>query len=140
MGLRVLGNSQSYKFIPKRICFIRSYIIMKPEDCFDFVTPEDIRLKGHRIGIDDVLGYYMEGYAPEEIAAALPTLTLEQIHATIAYYLNHQAEVGSYLSELASWREKRYQEWLSEPPSPAVMRLRALKAHRRSANEGAVSA
>jgi len=41
---------------------------VKLEDYFDFITPEDIRLKGHRVGIDDVLYYYLEGYAPEEIA------------------------------------------------------------------------
>jgi hypothetical protein len=48
---------------------------MRLEDYFDFLAPDDIRLKGHRIGIDDVLYYYLEGYAPEEIAAHLPTLT-----------------------------------------------------------------
>ncbi len=28
---------------------------MKLEDYFDFISDGDIRLKGHRIGIDDVL-------------------------------------------------------------------------------------
>ncbi len=58
---------------------------MRLEDYFDFLAPDDIRLKGHRIGIDDVLYYYLDGYTPEEIAANLPTLSLEQIHATITY-------------------------------------------------------
>ncbi|MBL7183471.1 MAG: DUF433 domain-containing protein, partial [Anaerolineae bacterium] len=74
---------------------------MKLEDYFDFLSPDDIRLKGHRIGIDDVLYYYLEGYTPEEIAANLPTLNLEQIHATITYYLHNRAEVDAYLSRLA---------------------------------------
>jgi hypothetical protein len=30
---------------------------MKLEDYFDFLAPDDIRLKAHRIGIDDVLSY-----------------------------------------------------------------------------------
>jgi hypothetical protein len=31
---------------------------MQLEDYFDFLSPTDIRLKGHRIGIDTVLSYY----------------------------------------------------------------------------------
>jgi uncharacterized protein (DUF433 family) len=64
---------------------------MRLEDYFDFLSPDDIRIKGHRIGIDDVLHYYLEGYTPEEIAANLPTLSLEEIYATITYYLSNRA-------------------------------------------------
>ena len=49
------------------------------EDYFEFLSPDDIRLKGHRIGIGNVLDYYLEGYTPEEITANLPSLSLEQI-------------------------------------------------------------
>lgn len=42
------------------------------EDYFEFLSPDDIRLKGHRIGIDNVLDYYPEGYTPEEITANIP--------------------------------------------------------------------
>jgi uncharacterized protein (DUF433 family) len=99
---------------------------MRLEDYFDFLSPDDIRLKGHRIGIDDILEYYLEGYNPEEIAANLPTLSLEQIHATITYYLHHQSEMDAYLARLWARQEQHYQEW-SANPSPVVERLRALK-------------
>jgi len=102
---------------------------MQLEDYFDFLSPDDIRLKGHRIGIDDVLFYYLEGYTPEEIAANLPTLSLEEIHATITYYLRNRAEVDAYLVRLATGRDQRYQEWAAHP-SPVVQRLRALRAQR----------
>jgi uncharacterized protein (DUF433 family) len=102
---------------------------MQLEDYFEFVAPDDIRLKGHRIGLDDVLAYYLEGYTPEETAANLPTLSLEQIYATITYYLHNQAEIDAYLVRLAAWREQRYREWQTRP-SPVVERLRALKAQR----------
>jgi uncharacterized protein (DUF433 family) len=94
---------------------------------FDFVSQDDIRIKGHRIGIDDVLDYYLEGYTPEEIAAQLPTLSLEEIYATITYYLHNRTEVMAYLARLARWREERYHASLANP-SPTVRRLRALKA------------
>ena len=110
---------------------------MQLEDYFEFLGPDDIRIKGHRVGIDDVLYYYLEGYTPEEISANLPSLNLEQIHATITYYLRNRGEVDVYLSRLAAWREQRRREWESDPP-PVVQRLRELKA--QQSNEQAVAA
>ena len=102
---------------------------MQLEDYFDFLSPDDIRIKGHRIGIDHVIEYYLKGYSPEEIVANLPTLSLEKVHATITYYLHNRGEVDAYLWRLAKWREQRYQESLANP-SPVAQRLRALKAQR----------
>ncbi len=102
---------------------------MQLEDYFDFLSADDIRLKGHRIGIDNVLDYYLEGYTPEEIAANLPSLSLEQIHATITYYLHNRADIEAYLSRLVTWREQHYQESVANP-SLLLQRLRILKAQR----------
>jgi hypothetical protein len=49
------------------------------EDYFEFLSLDDIRLKGHRIGIDNVLEYYLEGYTPYQITDEFPSLSLEQI-------------------------------------------------------------
>ena len=105
---------------------------MQLEDYFDFLSPDDIRIKHHRIGIEDVLSYYLEGYSAEEVVANFPTLSLEEIHATITYYLHNRADVDAYLSRLANWREQRYDEWKANP-SPLVQRLRKLKAERAQA-------
>jgi len=102
---------------------------MQLEDYFDFISPDDIRLKAHRIGIDNVLEYYLEGYTPEEIVANLPSLSLEQIYATITYYLHNRIQIDAYLSRLTKWREQRYQESLARP-SFLAQRLRTLKAQR----------
>lgn len=99
------------------------------EDYFEFLDPDDIRIKGHRIGINNVLDYYLAGYTPEKIAANFPSLSLEQIHATITYYLRYRKEIDAYLLRLATWREQHYQESLTNP-SPVVQRLRAIKAER----------
>ena len=48
---------------------------MQLEDYFDFLSADDIRLKRHCIGIDNILDYYLEGYTPEEIAANLSSTT-----------------------------------------------------------------
>ena len=103
---------------------------MRLEDYFDFLSTDDIRIKGHRIGIDDVLAYYLEGFSAEEIGARFPSLTLEEVHATITYYLHNRAEIDALLRRLADWREQRYQI-ASADPSPLARRLRELKAQRR---------
>jgi len=40
---------------------------MQIEDYFDFLSADDIRIKGHRLGIDLVLEHYLNGYTTEEI-------------------------------------------------------------------------
>jgi uncharacterized protein (DUF433 family) len=102
---------------------------MQLEDYFDFLDPDDIRIKGHRIGIDNVIDYYLQGYSPEQILQELPSLNLEKIYASLTYYLHNRAEMDAYMLRLAKWREQRYQESLANP-SPLALRLRALKAQR----------
>ncbi|MHC0062862.1 DUF433 domain-containing protein [Nostoc sp. UIC 10890] len=102
---------------------------MQLEDYFEFLDPDDIRLKGHRIGIDNVIQYYLQGCSPEQILEELPSLNLEKIYATLTYYLHNRVEIDAYMLRLAKWREQRYQE-LSANPSPLMQRLRALKAQR----------
>ncbi|HAG82651.1 MAG TPA: hypothetical protein DCL61_16185, partial [Cyanobacteria bacterium UBA12227] len=92
--------------------------------------PDDIRIKGHRIGIDDVIKYYLQGYSPEQMLEELPTLNMEKIYATLTYYLHNRAEIDAYMLRLERWREARYQEWLAKEPSDVVKRVRALKAQR----------
>ena len=102
---------------------------MQLEDYFEFLDPDDIRIKGHRIGIDDVIEYYLNGYSPDQILEELPSLNLEKIYATLTYYLQNRKQMDAYMLRLAKWREERYQEWLANP-SPLALRLRAIKAQR----------
>lgn len=76
---------------------------MQLEDYFDFLAPDDIRIKGHRIGIETILYEYIHrARTAEEIARIYETLSLEQVYATILYYLHNQEAVGKYL---ADWLE-----------------------------------
>ncbi|MEH1927822.1 DUF433 domain-containing protein [Nostoc sp.] len=105
---------------------------MQLEDYFEFLDPDDIRIKGHRIGIDNVIQYYLQGCSPEQILEELPSLNLEKIYATLTYYLHNRVEIDAYMLRLAKWREQRYQE-SSANPSPLMQPLRALKAQREQA-------
>lgn len=70
------------------------------EDYFDFLTPNDIRIKGTRIGIETVLyDYIHHSRNPEQILASYPALTLEQVYATILYYLHNRLDVEAYLHD-----------------------------------------
>ena len=67
------------------------------EDNFDFVSADEIRLRGTRVGIEAIHSAYLDGVLPEEIALNYPPVTLEQVHATITYYLGHSSVVDQYL-------------------------------------------
>ena len=77
-------------------------------------TPVSIRVAGTRVGIEYVLRDYLQGSSPEELALRFPTLTLEQIHATITFFLAQNEEVSRYLRSVwqqqqADWkREERH--------------------------------
>ena len=86
------------------------------EDYFDFLSPDDIRIKGTRVGIETVLDDYLNGASPEEIAARYRTLTLEQIYATITYYLHKQKEIDKYLERWPAYTEAAWQEQQRNPP------------------------
>lgn len=106
---------------------------MQLEDYFDFLAPDDIRVKGHRVGIESVLYEYLfRERRPEEIAQRFPSLTLEQIYATILYYLHNRAKVEAYMKEWLEWGERMRAEQDRNPP-PVVVRLRSLKAERAKA-------
>lgn len=93
------------------------------EDFFEFSEPGFIRLKGHRIGIEDVIGLYRDGYTPERISRTFTGLGLELVYATITYYLIHRADMDSYIAQGERESEQAYCEWAAAP-SPAIKRLR----------------
>lgn len=102
---------------------------------FDFLDKDDIRIKGTRVGIETVLEDYLNASSPEEIAIRYPTLTLEQVYATITYYLHNQHEVDQYLERWRKYAEKSWQHQ-EQNPSPGVKRLRDLKRRRHTHTQG----
>lgn len=57
------------------------------------------RLKGHRVGIHRVAGWWKLGLTVEEIGERLSTLTPAEIHMALAYYHLHREEIEGYLEE-----------------------------------------
>ncbi len=101
-------------------------------DYFNFLTPSDIRLKGTRIGIETILYDYIDcGRAPDEIAQTYPSLTLEQVYATILYYLQNREPVSDYLRNWIEHGHKMREEQRLNPP-PVSEKLRQLRAERKA--------
>ncbi len=103
---------------------------MQLEDYFDFLAPDDIRVKGTRIGIESILYEFIHrAQAPEEIVQRFTSLNLEQVYATVLYYLHNQAAVSQYLTDYLVYCRQAREDYEQDLP-PVVARLRRLKAER----------
>lgn len=104
---------------------------MKLKDYFDFLAPNDIRVKGTRVGIETILSDYLYlGLFPEDIVLRYPTLSLEAVYATITYYWRNRERVDAYLRAWREHGERMRREQELDPP-PAVQRLRAMIRQRQ---------
>jgi uncharacterized protein (DUF433 family) len=65
------------------------------------------RIAGHRVGVHRVAGWWKLGLSVEEIGERLSTLAPAEIHAALAYYHLHKAEIETYLED---------ERWLSRNP------------------------
>ncbi|MBD2483131.1 DUF433 domain-containing protein [Planktothrix sp. FACHB-1365] len=100
------------------------------EDYFNFLAADDIRLKGTRIGIETILfDHLFRAKTPEEIANTYPSLTLEQVYATILYYLHNKSVVEAYMTDWLEWGDRMRAEQ-QRNPRPIVEKLRQLKAQK----------
>lgn len=88
---------------------------MELENYFEFIGNEAIRIKGTRVNIETVVQAYREGVSPEEIFLRYPTLSLEQIHATIVYYLANREQVETYLNRVTRCQEEAWKEQQLHP-------------------------
>ena len=112
---------------------------MEIKEYFNFLATDDIRIKGTRIGIETVLYEYIHNkQTPEAIAARFHPLTLEQVYATILYYLQDQKNVGAYLTDYLDYCQTAREAYEKNPPL-GVVRLRQLKATLQAAKCGTIT-
>lgn len=102
---------------------------------FNFFSPGDIRLKNSRIGIETILYEYIDcGRSPEEIAQTYQSISLEQVYATILYYLQNQETVSAYMRDWLEHGHKMREQQRLNPP-PVSEKLRQLRAARQAKKE-----
>jgi uncharacterized protein (DUF433 family) len=104
---------------------------MELENCFDFISPETIRVKGTRIGIEIIIENYLNGHSPEEIALRYPSLSLKQIYTTITYYLHNKKKIDAYVKASQDRVETAWQEQRRNP-HPEIERILKIKAQHQA--------
>jgi uncharacterized protein (DUF433 family) len=69
-------------------------------------------IAGHRIRVMDVVVWHEHrGMSPEEIVTVFPSITLADVYAALAYYLDHREDVEA---------EFRHEEEMAEKYRPKV--------------------
>ena len=100
------------------------------EDYFTVLAPDDIRIKNHRLGIESVLYEYLHNaQTPEEIVVRFPTLRLDEVYATILYYLVNKTQLDAYMSDWLEFSRQARERQLNNLDSPAA-KLRQRGAER----------
>jgi len=51
-----------------------------------------------RVSLDSLVYLFREGLSAESMVESFPTLTLEQVHGALAFYLAHQTEIDTYMA------------------------------------------
>src|SRR5438067_10585979 len=74
----------------KQLAFIQTVPLIREDDGTVHVTDS-------RVTLDTLVGAFQKGATAEQILDSFPSLSLQQIYGTIAYYLEHQVEVETYL-------------------------------------------
>ena len=109
---------------------------MQLEDYFNFLAPDDIRIKGSRIGIETILYEYIyRSRTPEEIAQTYTSLSLEQVYATILYYLQNKEVMSNYIADWLEWGHQQRKAQALNPP-PGIVRLRKIKQEKAAMEQG----
>src|SRR5438105_4735326 len=110
---------------------------MRLEDYFDFLGPNEIKIKDHRIWMEHILYEYIyRDMTLEELVTRFDTLTKEQILAALLYYHHNKEAMDKYMADWLEYcRTSREQNMREHAEWYAKMRqLKAEKeAERRRA-------
>ncbi len=99
---------------------VTEYIGVRPGYCGGYP-----HILGHRIKVKHVAVWHEQrGMSPAEIVEAYPTITLAQVHAALAYFYDHRAEIEAEMAE----EDRMYEELKAKQPS-VLEKAKARKAN-----------
>jgi uncharacterized protein (DUF433 family) len=82
------------------------------------------RIAGHRIRVQDIAVLHEKfGLTADEIVEELPTITLADVHAALAYYWDHREEIEAAIVEEQTFVEQLRR---AEGPGPLARKIRRL--------------
>lgn len=78
------------------------------------------RIAGHRVRVlDIVIWHEQNGWTPDEIVSQIPSITLADVHAALAYYYDHREETQEEIRAERAMAE----EFRRETPSAVQAKL-----------------
>src|SRR4030095_7866172 len=84
---------------------------MQLEDYFEFVGPNEIKIKGHRIWIEHVLEEYLyREMTLEELVERFDTLTKEEVLAALLYSHKNKEAMGKYMADWVELGRRQREE------------------------------
>ncbi len=85
---------------------------------------------GSRVRIDRIVRDYLNGEDSEAIQSHYPTLSLDQVNAAIAFYLNHKDEVEQVMEE----RRRAEDDYIAAHPTPPDIKEKLERMRRQIAS------
>jgi uncharacterized protein (DUF433 family) len=109
---------------------------MQLEDYFEFLGPNEIKVKDHRIWMEHILEEYLDrAMTLEQLVERFDTLTKEQVLAALLYYHHNKEAMDKYMADHREYcrrsREegrRKYADWYE--------RMRRRKAEMEAARRG----
>ena len=90
---------------------------MQLEDYFDFLGPNEIKIKDHRIWMEHILEEYLfREMTVEELVERFDTLTKEQILAALLYYHHNKDAMDKYMADHLEYCRKSREEDMKRRP------------------------
>ncbi len=91
-----------------------------------------LRITGSRVTLDSIIHQFRTGATAEQIQEDFPSVTLADIYAVIAYYLQHSQEVEKYFVEQSQRSSDTRQELEGKLKTDGVRQM--LKQRRAQAS------
>ena len=77
-------------------------------------------IDGTRVRVMDIVSLKRQGYAPERMLEAYPSLNLAQVYAALSYSYEHPEEIEASFEQDRAWEaehERAKAEYLSRKPA-----------------------
>ncbi len=89
-------------------------------------------IRGTRVHLETIIAAFHQGDSPEQIVDSFDVLTLADVYAVIAYYLNNREEVDTYLRKRQAAAEAVRDEIETNQPEMFSLRNRLLEKKRNA--------
>ncbi len=78
-------------------------------------------IAGTTLRVQDIaVAHVYKGYSPEEVVRQYPTVNLAQVHAALAYYYDHKADIDRQIEEDEKFLREAKEKGLGQRHPPVL--------------------